>query len=93
MRQISISAGTRSDVAHIDQRVLVELDGHLGHTGDGAFRDATRDNRHTLAGFTTLRFGWHDVAKSPCTIAAQVAAVLTTKGWRDRPRQCRRCRV
>lgn len=91
-RQVSISDGTRSDVAYVEHGVLVELDGRLGHTGSGAFRDFRRDNRHTIAGFVTLRFGWGDVAGSPCAVAEQVATVLTAHGWPGTTRRCRRCR-
>ncbi len=91
LRQISISRGTRSDVSYVEHSVLVELDGRLGHH-DGTFRDAARDNRHTVAGFVTLRFGWNDVVQTPCAVAAQVATVLTSRGWSVSPHRCRRCR-
>ncbi|MGO1487259.1 MAG: DUF559 domain-containing protein [Arachnia sp.] len=92
VRQLSLSDGTRSDVVYTDHAVVVELDGRLGHSGHSAFRDAARDNRHTVAGFVTLRFGWNDVAQNPCAVAAQVAAVLASRGWPGKIRLCRRCR-
>ncbi len=90
-RQVSLSNGTRSDVAYVEHGVLVELDGRLGHGGAGVWRDYQRDNRHTVQGLGTLRFGWNDVALSPCAIATQVAAVLSANGWLGRVRPCRRC--
>lgn len=93
LRQISISRGTIADVAYVEHRVLVELDGRLGHWGNGAFRDAARDNRHAVAGFVTLRFGWNEVVGKPCAVAAQVAEVLAGRGWSNAPRQCRHCTI
>lgn len=93
VRQLSVSKGTRSDVTYLEFGVLVEIDGRLGHSGDGAFKDAARDNRHAVAGFVTLRFGWNDVTRSPCAAAPQAAAVMRARGWQGRIRICRRCKV
>lgn len=93
IRQATVSEGTRSDATYSEFGVLVELDGRLGHSGDGAFRDAGRDNLHTVAGFVTLRFGWNDVVNNPCAVADQVATVLTNRGWPGQVRRCRRCRL
>ncbi len=79
----------RTDVMY--QGLIVELDGRLGHTGSGAFRDAVRDNAHEVAGFRTLRFGWEDVTQRPCLAAAQVVAVLQQQGWPGRLSHCPRC--
>jgi len=70
-------------------RVRVELDGARAHPGEHAFRDRARDNRGAVAGELTLRYGWREVAADPCGTAAQVAAVLATRGWTDGPRPCR----
>ena len=98
VRQASISDGTRSDVLYDEYQLLVELDGTLGHIGNGAFRDAERDNRHLLAGYWTLRFGWRDVVVDPCKVARIVDAVLRQRGWQgpsrrrvSRARRCPRC--
>jgi len=82
---------TRRDVYYEAQRVVVELDGRLGHTGLGAFRDAARDNAAAVRGELTLRYGWIDVATAPCEVAWQVAAVLTRRGWTGSPRACGPC--
>lgn len=81
-----------ADVAFVQYGVLVELDGRVGHVEEGAFRDMRRDNDHTLDGWVTLRFGWADVAANPCAVAAQIARVLTARGWRDDLAVCPLCR-
>lgn len=92
-RQVRVSAHTRTDVGYLDHMVLVELDGRLGHDGSGIWRDWQRDNSHAVSGhFTTLRYGWHDVVRRPCEIAAQVADVLIHNGWPGLPRRCKHCR-
>ena len=72
---------------------IVELDGRLGHDGVGRFRDMDRDNRATLTGAATLRFGWNDVAGDPCRTMRMVAAVLRARGWTGVPGRCPRCRT
>ncbi len=79
------------DVAYEAQCVLVELDGRLGHAGEGAFRDRRRDNANTLAGWTTLRFGWHDVVGDPCGVAADVRTALALGGWREAAKKLTAC--
>lgn len=71
----------RHDVGYPDYAVLVELDGHLGHTEAGRFRDMQRDNGAAVDGLVTLRYGWTDVVETPCAVASQVAAVLARRGW------------
>jgi len=95
-QQRSTRAGRRwrDDNAYEQQRVLVELDGRLGHVGEGAFRDRSRDNGALLDGWVTLRFGWQDVTQRPCLVAADVAKVLRDRGWSGRARRCgRQCRL
>jgi hypothetical protein len=81
-----------SDVGYDEWSLLVELDGRLGHEGEGRFRDMDRDNRFALAALLTLRYGWVDVLDRPCEVAAQVAAVLIRHGWPGLPNRCPRCR-
>ena len=82
----------RVDVAYEAQRVVVELDGRLGHVGEGAFRDRRRDNVNQLDGWATLRFGWHDVVSDPCAVARDVALMLRHAGWLSGATACPRCR-
>ena len=56
-----------SDVGYDEFRVLVELDGRVGHEGVGRFRDMNRDNRFALIEWITLRYGWYDVSYRPCS--------------------------
>lgn len=82
------------DVDYAEQRVRVELDGRAGHVGEGRFRDHHRDNRATVDGHATLRYGHADVFGNPCGVAAEQARVLRARGWPGRPRSCGpSCRV
>lgn len=76
------------DVRYRRWRVVVELDGHEAHPEEGRFRDRSRDNRLTAAGEYVLRYGWHEIARDPCAVAAEVAAVLRLQGWPGRPNPC-----
>lgn len=73
-------------------RMLVELDGRLGHEGSDAFRDMDRDNVHLLQGESTMHFGFHDADTRPCACAAMVAAALRMLGtvvdWNPCGRGC-----
>lgn len=80
-----------SDVGYDEYALLVELDGRLGHDAAGRFRDMNRDNRFAMVSWTTLRYGWFDVAERPCDVAMQVGAALIARGWAGLPTRCRRC--
>lgn len=88
-RQVTLLPGTRSDTAYEPWGVIVELDGtlHLAQT----FRDLERDNRNSLGGRTTLRYGSADVYSRPCKVARQVARALAMRGWTGALHPCRRC--
>jgi very-short-patch-repair endonuclease len=91
-RQVSASptSAARHDIGYRDQRVLVELDGELGHEGRGArIRDGRRDRRGATTGWLTARAFWPDVL-DPCSLANEVGAILQTRGWSGQPRICRR---
>ncbi|WP_083460360.1 type IV toxin-antitoxin system AbiEi family antitoxin domain-containing protein [Jiangella muralis] len=77
------------DVDYAEYQVRVELDGRLGHTGEGRFRDHHRDNHATVDGHATLRYGHADIYANPCAVAAEHARVLESRGWTGRPRSCR----
>lgn len=81
------------DVRYRRYRVLVELDGRLGHDGVRAFRDMHRDNAGVVAGEITLRYGWHDTVDRPCAMAHQIAHILIRQGWTGLSRRCWRCRT
>jgi hypothetical protein len=79
------------DVAYVEQRVLVELDGRLGHEGaDARVKDGTRDRRGAASGWLTVRAFWLDVAGRPCELAIEVGAVLSSRGRALQLRSCRR---
>jgi len=84
--------GTETDILYPGARLLVELDGRIGHTGSGKLRDMRRDNgalsRDQLV---TLRYGYHDVRGDPCGVAAEVATVLRDRGWTGWPAVCPGC--
>lgn len=96
-RQKSLRKGSFVDVLFEGFNMIVELDGRLGHDSPaGRFRDAHRDNLHSLAGYRTLRFGWLDVSLTPCLVASMVAEMLRQQGWEgpgdgNLMRRCNRC--
>lgn len=50
-----------------------------------------RDNRSTVAGAWTLRYGWWDVLERPCLVASEVGAVLSQRGWTGVLQLCPNC--
>ena len=83
---------TEVDVWYVHYGLLVELDGKLGHTGLGRFRDMRRDNAATTDGLATLRYGTTDVLGGPCEVASEVAHNLMLRGWPGPAERCDRCR-
>jgi len=97
-RQMATDCGRRRyhDNGYREQRVIVELDGRLGHEGWTSRRaDVSRDRQVGADGWLTVRAGWSEVAGMPCQLAQEVADVLRARGWRGVPRRCRRrgCQV
>lgn len=63
--------------------LTVRLDGRRFHSmAEVAFRDRRRDNAAELAGRSRLVYGYDEVSRDPCGVAAEVEAVLTRLGWR-----------
>lgn len=92
-RQVSVTRGTRSDGVYPEFGIVIELDGRAGHSSTaGRFRDLQRDNSHAELNLITLRYGSADVRGRPCEVAAQVAAVLRSRGWTGTWSSCPRCR-
>ncbi len=91
-RQVPLTIGAVRvhDIAYEAQRVLVELDGRLGHEGEDRIRDGVRDRRSATQAWLTVRAFWRDVDGSPCELATEVGEVLQRRGWRDQPHPCRR---
>lgn len=80
------------DVLYDEYAVIVELDGQLGHTGMGRFRDMCRDNASTTDALATLRYGKGDVFGIPCEVADEVGTNLMLRGWEGPPTRCPLCR-
>lgn len=67
----------RLDYAWPGARLAVEVDGYDSHSALEAFRhDRQRQNAVVLAGWTVLRFSWHDVRQRPVQVAAEVKRAL-----------------
>jgi very-short-patch-repair endonuclease len=71
-------------------RTCIELDGKAAHPVAERWRDIARDNASAAEGIITLRYGWSDVAEHPCQTAAQIAAVLRSRGWAGQATPCGR---
>ena len=71
--------------------LVVELDGRLGHVEAGRWRDRRRDNRHTVRGRPSLRYGWQECTLTPCEVACEVGRMLRALGWAGHPTPCADC--
>ncbi len=89
-RATIVSTTRVHDVAYEEQRVLVELDGRLGHQGAARVDDGIRDRRSATQGWLTVRAFWVDVAVFPCQLAREMGDILIDRGWTDTPRACRK---
>jgi hypothetical protein len=72
--------------------LTVRLDGRAFHDApEVAFRDRRRDNAAELAARHRLVYGWDEVTRDPCGVAAEVATVLQRAGWNGPLRHCSGC--
>lgn len=79
-RQQHLVGGYELDLAFLDHRVAVEVDGWAWHSDVAAFRnDRQRQNSLVLAGWTVLRFTWHDLTERPGSVVAEIRAALTAR--------------
>ena len=54
------------DIAFVDRRIAIELDGYAFHSGAEAFRrDLRRSNLLMKDGWTVRRFSWDDLLRDP----------------------------
>lgn len=84
----------RRDAEYEQWRVVVELDGRLGHEGELLAVDRRRDRGAAREGRLTLRAGWVDVDADACGLALDVHETLRSRGWTGRGRACGpRCAV
>jgi very-short-patch-repair endonuclease len=90
-RQVRLIEGRRHrylDNLYGDSGVSVELDGQQAHPDYQRWNDQHRMNAVAEQGITTLRYGWTDIDQRPCQVAAQIAAVLRSRGWSGTARAC-----
>jgi len=65
------------DLAFPDAKVAVEVDGWAWHVDVARFRaDRRKGNALARAGWTVLRFTWHDVVSRPAYVVAEIRAAL-----------------
>ncbi|NYI79600.1 hypothetical protein [Nocardioides panzhihuensis] len=78
------------DVEYQAYKLVVELDGALGHE---SWRDQARDADRALddlasAGMLTARLRFHQVFETPCQTATRIARILRRNGWDGTMRAC-----
>lgn len=78
----------RRDFLEDETKVIVEVDGVLGHVGEGMWRDRRRDRTAARDGWLSLRCGWVDVRHRPCDLALDIALTMRSRGWTGRPKPC-----
>ena len=65
------------DVAFTEAKVAVEVDGWAWHVDVDRFRsDRRKGNALARAGWTVLRFTWHDLVRRPAYVLAEIRAAL-----------------
>lgn len=71
--------GYLADLAFPASHVVVEVDGWAWHTDVERFRhDRRRQNALVLAGWTVLRFTWHDLTIRPDAVVAEIRKALAS---------------
>lgn len=71
----------RADFAYSEHRLAIEVDGFATHASPRALQaDLDRQNRLVQAGWTPLRFTWHDVVRRPDAVAKAVGEFLARSG-------------
>jgi very-short-patch-repair endonuclease len=65
------------DIAFPARRVAIEVDGWAWHVDVERFRaDRRKGNALTRAGWTLLRFTWHDLVNRPAEVIAEILDAL-----------------
>lgn len=68
------------DLAFPTIRVAIEVDGWAWHSDVDRFRaDRRRQNALVAAGWTVLRFTWHDLGHRPGAVVAEISRVIATR--------------
>lgn len=66
-------AGYKVDVAFVEARVAIEVDGWAFHTDSNVFQiDRERQNAIALSGWNVLRFTWLDLTEYPDRVVATI---------------------
>ena len=78
----------RRDRCYEKYDLIVELDGRRFHPAERRDADVARDNHAAAAGASTLRYGWAEITRQPCVVAAQVHAALAHRGYTGSLRPC-----
>ncbi len=61
------------------KRVIVEVDGHANHSSPSQRRrDRERDVSLRSAGYTVLRYTWHEIVHEPARVAAEIRCALAS---------------
>ena len=69
--------GYQVDIAFPAHQLAIEVDGWAWHSDVDRFRrDRQRQNALVLAGWTILRFTWHDLTNRPGAVIAEIRAAL-----------------
>ena len=69
--------GCEIDIAFPEDQIAIELDGWAWHSDVERFRrDRQRQNALVLAGWTILRFTWHDLTDRPKAVVAEIQSAL-----------------
>jgi very-short-patch-repair endonuclease len=90
-RQVQLT--TQSGRRYLDNlyaafSVGVELDGQAYHPAETRWDDLHRDNYCAVVGLIILRYSWADVTERRCSTAAELARLLTQRGWTGPLRPC-----
>jgi very-short-patch-repair endonuclease len=65
------------DLAFVEAKLAVEVDGWAWHVDVDRFRaDRRKGNALTRAGWTVLRFTWHDLVNRPRYVVGEIRAAL-----------------
>lgn len=76
-RQHYMVGGYELDLAFPERQVAIEVDGWAYHHDATTFQaDRRRQNAVVLAGWTILRFTWHDLNQRPADVVAEIRAAL-----------------
>lgn len=70
----------RVDRLFDEQRVIVEADGRLWHARMAAMEeDKRRDRRALLQGYSTVRYGWHELHDDAAEVRAELLELLVRR--------------